>query len=178
MTEPMIVKAMDHLDDDLIAAAAERKAAPRLMTKKKFVALLAACLLLVGTFAMMGMETEPAGPTKADREAAWLAYMDYLMKEYPYDPEMQAYCAKWIEIGFDALDPWPDEWQYPDGSFKDFVTIEMIVDVYEGSLLQEYDLSDPEYAGQNVTVGGFCFSDGGPGLKGKSLCYGVSYLVG
>lgn len=162
MTEPMIVKAMDHLDDDLIAAAAERKAAPRLMTKKKFVALLAACLLLVGTFAMMGMEAEQPGPTKEENAAAWLAHMDSQIETYAEkgDHEMVAYLEKWREIGFDAMRPWPDEWTYPDGTFKSYVTIAMIEEAYEGSLLQEYHLSNPEVMrSRNATVQ-FFFSDG------------------
>ena len=85
MTEPTIMKAMEYLDDDLIAAAAERKAAPRLMTKRKFVALLAACLLLVGTFAMMGMETKPELP---DPRVSWEETMKYNIELYKDDAEM------------------------------------------------------------------------------------------
>ncbi len=176
MTEPTIMKAMEYLDEDLIAEAAERKPAPR-FTKKKALVLLAACFLLILSFVMMGTEAEPAGPTEEDREAAWLAYLDYLVVANPDDPEMLAYCTKWREIGFDALNPWPDEWQYPDGSFKDFVTIEMIEEVYEGSLLQEYDISNPEYAGRIVTVSEFRFTEG-PGPEGKDLWYQISYLGG
>lgn len=173
MTEPMIVKAMDHLDDDLIAAAAERKAAPRLMTKRKFVALLAACLLLVGTLAMMGMEEKTVGPTKEDREAAWLAYMDYSIETYKAkeDYEMVAYFEKWRDVGFEALNPWPDEWENPDGSFKDYVTIAMVEEAYEGSLLQEYDFSNPEVLrGSNPRVE-FFFAD-----DRKVLNYAISFM--
>lgn len=161
---------------------------------KKLLILIIGCMLLfmlVGMGATTGVDTETDTDTDAaiitdtnltlpDPEEAWIGYMEYRMKVNQSDPEVQAYCTKWLEIGFDALNPWPDEWQYPDGSFKDFVTIEMIVDVYEGSLLQEYDISDPEYAGRTVTVGGFCFSDGsgseGSGPQGKNLCYAISYL--
>jgi len=145
MTEPTIMKAMDHLDDDLIAAAAERKAAPRLLTKKKFVALLAACLLLVGTFAMMGMEEKPVELTweeiQANKYEANLVYFDDMIEMYKDNPEMLAYYTKWRGVEFP--DPYPAEWRNEDGSMKEFVTVPMLYEAFYDSLQYEFIMDDP-----------------------------------
>lgn len=174
MTAPKIAKALNHLDDELIMEAAEEKTATRFMTKKKFVALLAATLMLVLTFAMMGTAPKPLGYyTEEEREAFWLEHMDSMIAASQDDPEALAYYTKWRELGYDAINPWPDEWEYPDGTFKSFVTIEMIKEVYKGSLLEEYMLTDPVLPRDRDIKVEFFFSDGD---DHKALNAAISYL--
>ncbi|MBR4887909.1 MAG: hypothetical protein IKU17_02065 [Clostridia bacterium] len=144
MTTPKIAKAMEYLDDELIAAAAEEQAAPRLLTKKKVLALLAACLLLVGTFAMMGMEAKPELP---DPRVSWEETMKYCIELYKDDPEMLAYYTKWYEVGYDALQPYPAEWFNEDETIKDFVTTEMLYEVLHDSLLYQHLMEYPGLQG-------------------------------
>lgn len=142
MTTPKIAKALSNLDDELIAAAAEEQAAPRLLTKKKVLALLAACLILVGTFAMMGMEKAPVGPTPEQMREAELMFFDDMIEMYQDDPEMVAYYTKWREIEIPS--PWPEEWQNEDGSMKDFVTLDMLYEIFYDSVQYQYLMENPE----------------------------------
>lgn len=152
MTAPKIAKALTNLDDDLLVAAMEEKQAAPRFTKKKALVLLAACLMLVLSLATMGMDAEPAGPTREEIEEdiqEWLVDMAEYYKES--DPEMAAYYERWIGTTFP--DPFPAEWRNADGSMKEFVTLEMLREAYYSSLQYEFIMDSPDMKrGWNASV--------------------------
>ena len=154
MTEPTIMKAMEYLDEDLIAEAAERKPAPR-FTKKKALVLLAACFLLILSFVMMGTEEAPErlpSPHILYTDEMRRADFDMYIEQYKEtNPEEAAYYAKWRDI--DIPCPYPEEWYDEYGYFKDFVTVDMLYEKYHGSLLEEFHLDSPVIRnGEDQTV--------------------------
>lgn len=153
MTTPKIAKALSNLDDELIAAAAEEKAAPRLLTKKKVLALLAACLLLVGTFAMMGMNEEVI--INYNQKEDFLRLAEYHAERG--ESEWAEYYLDWsdVEIG----KPFPAEWLNKDGTFKDFVTLEMINEKFHGSLHEQFILDAPADETGHIVAEAFYVQD-------------------